>query len=312
MANQRFSRLPTKVQLADSTNEMLENLIINGVVTGTFYALLALGIVVVHKATNVINFAHGEMFMMAAFIAYAAHVVVGLDYLASVIFAVIAAGALGALTFWVAFRPLLREGMVSILLAMVGLSFVLKGVARHYLGGRGDYLSFPPAISIEPIFIGPAVVTSQQILGLVAAIIALAVFTGFFKWTRAGKSMRATADNSRAAMLVGVRVDRVRMLTFAISAALAGVAAVLMAPLTLIYPDMGFGLFVKGLAAATLGGLSSPIGAVVAGIVVGVAEQLAAGYIYSGVQEISGFIIVMIALIFFPSGLFKLGPERRV
>jgi branched-chain amino acid transport system permease protein len=102
------------------------------------------------------------------------------------------------------------------------------------------------------------------------------------------------------------------MATFAVGALLAGVAGVLMAPLTLIYPDMGFGLFVKALAAATLGGLNSLLGAVVAGLLIGVTEQLAAAYIYTGIQEISGFIIVMFTLILLPSGLFAARRERRV
>jgi branched-chain amino acid transport system permease protein len=290
---------------------MLENLLLNGFVTGTFYALLALGIVVVHKATNVINFTHGEMFMMGAFLAYAGYSVAGLNYFTAIILAVVGAGALGALTFLVAFRPLLREGLVTILLAMVGLSFIFKGLARHYLGGRGDYLPFPPAISSEPIEIGSIILSSQQLLGLATVVVLLASLAFFFEFTRVGKSMRATADNARAAMLVGVRVERIRLLTFGISAVLAGVAGVLMAPLTLIYPDMGFGVFGKALAAATLGGLNSLVGAVVAGILVGMIEQLAAGYIYTGIQEISGFLIVMFTLIFLPSGLFGTRAERR-
>jgi branched-chain amino acid transport system permease protein len=290
---------------------MLENLLFNGLVTGTFYALLALGIVVVHKATNVINFTHGEMFMMAAFLAYAGHSVVGLNYLTAIILAVLGSAALGALTYLVAFRPLLREGLVTILLAMVGLSFIFKGLARHYLGGRSDYLPFPPAISSEPIEVGTIILSSQQLLGLATAVVLLASLAIFFELTRVGKSMRATADNARAAMLVGVRIERIRMLTFGMSALLAGVAGVLMAPLTLIYPDMGFGVFVKALAAAALGGLNSLVGALVAGMLVGVIEQLAAGYIYTGIQEISGFIIVMFTLIFLPSGLFGTRAERR-
>lgn len=290
---------------------MLENLLLNGFVTGTFYALLALGIVVVHKATNVINFTHGEMFMMAAFLAYAGYNVVGLNYLVAITLAVLGAGLLGALTFTVAFRPLLRQGLVTILLAMVGLSYIFKGLARHYLGGRSDYLPFPPAISSDPIEIGNVVLSSQQLLGLATSIVLLGILAAFFELTRLGRSMRATADNPKAAILVGVRVDRIWMLTFSISALLAGVAGVLMAPLTLIYPDMGFGVFVKALAAAALGGMNSLMGAVVAGMLVGVVEQLAAGYIYTGIQEISGFLIVMFTLIFLPSGLFGMRAERR-
>ena len=166
---------------------MLENLLLNGFVTGTFYALLALGIVVVHKATNVINFTHGEMFMMAAFLAYAGYNVVGLNYLVAITLAVFGAGLLGALTFTVAFRPLLRQGLVTILLAMVGLSYIFKGLARHYLGGRSDYLPFPPAISSDPIEIGNVVLSSQQLLGLATSIVLLGILAAFFELTRLGR-----------------------------------------------------------------------------------------------------------------------------
>jgi branched-chain amino acid transport system permease protein len=290
---------------------MLENLVASGIVMGAFYALLALGIVIVHKATNVVNFAHGEMLMIAAFATYALHTQLGLNYGSALVIAIVAAGILGAVTFELSYRPLMKDGLVSILLAMVGLAFVLRGAARTLWGGKGDYLTLDPVLPSNPIFLGTIALVPQQLLALAGAGVAFAGLGILFMKTQLGKSMRATADNPKAALLLGVRVDRVRLYAFMMSAAIAGLTAVLMAPLTLIYPDMGFALFVKAFAAAALGGLNSPVGAVVGGLILGVVEQLGAGYIDSSLQQISGFLVIMFTLIFLPTGLFGATATRR-
>ena len=130
--------------------------------------------------------------------------------------------------------------------------------------------------------------------------------------TRAGKFMQATADNNKAAKLIGLRTDRVYMYTFGVGAAVAGAAAVLMAPLTLLYPDIGFVLFIKAFAAAVLGGLTSVAGAIVGGLIIGVIEQLAAGYIHTSMQEVAAFIVIIIVMVFIPNGLLGQKSVRKV
>jgi branched-chain amino acid transport system permease protein len=288
-------------------------LMATGVTTGALYALVALGIVVVFRATSIVNFAHGEMFMMGGFFAWTAHVMFGLPFVAAFSVAVIGAFALGILVYQVTFRPLARSGdQNAILLAMVGMSFMLKGVAREIWGGKGDYLTFPPLASPNPIDIFGIMIMSQQLIVLGAAIVVMVGFWLFFRYTRAGKFMQATADNTKAARLVGLRVDRVFMFTFGVGAAIAGAAATLMAPLTLLYPDVGFSLFIKGFAAAALGGLASIPGAIVGGFVLGIAEQLSANYIATGLQEVAAFILIFLVMIFIPQGLFGSPLRRRV
>ncbi len=124
--------------------------------------------------------------------------------------------------------------------------------------------------------------------------------------------MNATADNPKAARLVGLRVDRVYMYTFAVGGAVAAIAAVLMAPLTLLNPDMGFSLFIKGFAAAVLGGLTSLTGAIIGGAILGIAEQMSAGYVEPSLQEVAAFVIIMLVLIVAPNGLFGSRPPRAV
>ena len=293
--------------------EYLSYLVATGISTGALYALVALGIVVIYKATQVVNFAHGEMFMLGGFFAFTFHVMLGWPYLPSFALAVALAFGVGIAVDRVAFRPLMqRQTLVSVLLVMIGLSFVLKGVARWLWGGKGDYLTFPPLISPEPLSFAGIMVMSQQLVVLGAACAVMLAFALFFKLTRAGRFMQATADNPKAAKLVGLRIDRVYMYTFGVGSAVAAAAAVLMAPLTLLYPDIGFMLFIKAFAAAVLGGLTSIPGAVVGGFLIGIIEQLAAGYLHTAMQEVAAFIVIMIVMIFIPTGLFGLGRIRKV
>jgi branched-chain amino acid transport system permease protein len=291
---------------------MFSYLMATGITTGAFYALVALGIVIVYKSTEVVNLAHGELFMLGGMLAYTCHVMAGIPYLPSLLLAVAAAFVIGILTERIAYRSVLKHGLASVLVATIGISFILKGIARYLWGGKGDYLSFPPVVSPEPLQFGNIMIMSQQLVVLLAAIVVMVAFAIFFKRTRAGKWMQATASNPKAAMLCGLRIDRIYMYTFAVGAAVAGAAGVLMAPLTLLYPDVGFVLFIKGLAAAVLGGISSIPGAVVGGLLLGLIEQLAAGYLHSSLQDVVAFLVIMFALSFLPTGLLGARGVRKI
>ncbi|MBI3514608.1 MAG: branched-chain amino acid ABC transporter permease [Proteobacteria bacterium] len=292
---------------------MLGYLLFSGVTTGALYALVALGLVVVFKATTVVNFAHGDLFMIGGFLAYTLHVMLQVPYVPALALAVVLAFGVGMLTDRIAFRPLMKSNMVALVLATVGFSFMLKGIGRAIWGGRGDYLPFPPLVGFDPIMLpGDIVIIPQQLVVLAGALAVMLAFAAFFRLTRAGKMMQATADNAKAATLVGIRTERVYMLTFGVGAAVAAAAAALMAPLTLLYPDIGFALFIKGFAAAVLGGLTSLPGAVVGGVLVGVIESLAAGYIDSSFLDVSAFVVIMAVLVVKPTGLMGGRQLRRV
>jgi branched-chain amino acid transport system permease protein len=179
-------------------------------------------------------------------------------------------------------------------------------------GGKGDFIPFPPFVDAAPIRYGDMLIMPQQFIVLGAAILIMVVFAVFLRTTRAGKWMQATADNRRAARLVGIPVERVYLYTFGVGAALACAAAVLMAPITLLFPDMGLVLFFKAFAAAIFGGLTSLPGAVVGGLLIGVIETMAAGYIDTSLQDAAAFIVIMFALIFMPNGIFGVRGIRRV
>ena len=291
---------------------MLPYLLVSGLTTGSLYALVAMGLVVVYKATTVVNFAHGELFMIGGFLAYTFHVLLKLGYVVSLVLAVAAALVLGLVTERLAYRPLMRAPAISVVLAAVGFSFVLKGAARQIWGGLGDYMPFPPVVATPAITLGGLILVPQQLVVLAGALICMGLFTAFFTWTRTGKMMQATAENAKAARLVGIRVDRVYAFTWGVGAATAAAAAVLMAPLTFVYPDVGSPLLVKAFAAAVLGGFGSLPGAVLGGFSIGLIENLAGGYINTSFTDISAFLVIMLVLIVRPTGFFGPRAVRRI
>lgn len=291
---------------------MFGYLVATGITTGALYALVALGITIVYKSTRSLNFAHGDLFMICGFIAYTFHVMWGYPYVVSLFLAVVAGFAIGAVVERIAFRPVMDQGIASVLLATIGLSFVLKGIARGVWGGKGDFIPFPPLVQAPPLSLAGILVTPQQLIVLAGAIAVMIAFGLFFKYTRLGRMMQATADNAKAARLVGIRVGRVYMYTFAVGTAIAGAAAVLMAPITLLYPDIGFVLFIKSFAAAVLGGLNSIPGAVAGGFMIGLIETLSGGYISTNLQDVSSYIVIMLVLVFLPNGLFGGRTLRKV
>lgn len=284
----------------------------SGITSGALYALVGAGLALCYRTTGHINFSHGELFMIGGFLAFTFHVLWGLSYFPSLLLAVAGSFLLGLLTDRAVYRPLIKAQPLAMVLATVGFSFMLKGIGRYLWSGQGDVVPFPSPVSPAPVFVFNIPVFPQQVLVMASAAVCMVILTVFFLATRAGKSMQATADSQRAAYLAGIRVERVYAMTWGTGAALAGIAAVFMAPLTLLTPDVGFILLLKAFAATVLGGLGSMPGAVVGGLIVGIIEALAGTYIASSVQEVSPFVIIMVVLVVRPSGLFGARGTRRI
>jgi branched-chain amino acid transport system permease protein len=282
---------------------VLVNLLASGLANGGVYALVAMGLVVVYKATAVVNFAHGEGFMLAGFFAFSLFVGLGLPYLAALVIAVMGAALVGVATERLAFRPLIRASVVSLVLATTGFSFVLRGIARYVWGGKGTDTPFPPVASWAPVQLGELVLAPQHIVVMGGVGVTLLAFVLFFQRTRLGRMMRATAENQRAAALVGIRIERISSITWGVGLALGGIAAVLAAPLTLLYPDMGGPLLIKAFAAALLGGLGSLAGAVLGGLALGVIENLTGGYVDTSAVDVAPFVLIIVVLLIRPTGL---------
>ena len=287
----------------------LTYVITSGITSGALYALVAIGLVLGYRTSGHLNFAHGEFFMLGGYFAFSLHVLWGVPYLLSLVLAMAGGALLGLASDRIVFRPLIKAPPMAMVMATVALSFVLKGAARNIWGGEGEFVPFPPVVSPAPLEWAGLTVFPQQAVVLAAGLLAMALITIFFRYTRAGKSMQAVAENQRAAFLVGIRVERVYSATWAAAAGLATFAAVLMAPLTQLDPDIGFGLLLKAIAATVLGGLGNMPGAVIGGLLIGLSESFAAAYINSSAQDVSAFVVIMVVLAIRPTGLF--GPRGR-
>ncbi len=276
----------------------------SGLVTGSVYALLAVSAVIIFKATEVPNFALGEMMMAGAFFALLGLVRLGLPYLLVLPAAAFLSFALGAGFNAVVMRPIERRGgaIVTLVIATLGFAFVLKGAAR-LSGLANEPRSFPSLFGNTPVFLGDAVLTRQDISVLILAVAAMLAFYFLFNRTRMGRAMRAAGMNPRAATLVGIDLPRVRAMIWGLSGLLSGVAAILIAPKLLVTPDMG-GVAILAFSAAIIGGFGNLPGAVLGGFVVGIAENLVGTFISSNAIVVTPFVAIMIVLLLRPQGLF--------
>src|SRR6266540_974076 len=249
--------------------EILASQILSGLATGCVYALIALGFVLIFKATDVVNFAQGEFVMVSGFISYTLLIWCGLPY-------------------WLVF-------FVTIALS----------------GFMGVVLPLPTIFSKDPIRLGVLNFTAMDtgVIGF-SLVIMLALYL-FFKLTKTGTAMRATAQSQTAARLMGVSVTRIFSLTWAISAAVGGVAGVLIAPIIYLDPNLGF-IGVKAFAGAILGGFGSIPGAIVGGMLLGVLENLSGYFFNAGIKQVSTYILLILVLIVKPSGLFGAVAMKKV
>ncbi|MSP66567.1 MAG: branched-chain amino acid ABC transporter permease [Alphaproteobacteria bacterium] len=288
----------------------IATLLVAGLANGSLYSLMALGLVLVYKTQDVINFAHGEVLATGAFLGYTLYKVVGLPYPIAFVVAILLGGLLGGLIERIAFRPIAHHPHITLAMVTVGLSFALKGALRIPYGR--DIYVFPPLMGHTPIMVGATAISPQSIVTIVVALMLAGALFAFFAYTTMGKQMRATQQNITGAALVGINTGRIFSFTWALSCLIGAAAGVLAGPLSLLYPDMGTNYLLKGFAAAVLGGLESVPGAMVAGLIVGVIEMLFGGLISTAFQEVSAFFIIIIVLMFRPHGLFGQKPVHRV
>ena len=291
---------------------MLSVLVASGLANGLLYALMALGIVVLAKAADAVNFSHGDLVTLGGFVSFSVIVTGSMGPATALVAVVMVAIFVGAAMFGVLRTLLQPKYAASFLIATIGFSFLYRGVMRVVWGGQGDYLSVPPLTTSPPVILGQGavIIPAQQLIMMTGGLIILVLFAAFFRLTRIGLFMRAVADNPRAALIVGIPSGLVLSAALVLSVVVAAVAGFLLAPSTLLFPDLGFPLFTKGFAAAILGGITSLPGALVAGLIVGLIESLAAGYISSQIQDLSAFVVIFFTLLFLPRGLFG-GQQRR-
>ncbi len=248
-----------------------------------------------------VNFAQGELMMLGAFLAYTFISVLNLPFALGLLAAILSMAGIGALTERFAIRPMIGEPHFSVLMITIGLGFLFRASAGFIWGNEPKSLPTPYAgkiVEINNVIIGYENIVI--ILGTVALCCAMALF---FKFTTLGKAMQAASQNQLAAIYVGISVKRINSITWAISAAISAVAGILVAPVSLIDPQIGF-IGVKAFAAAIVGGFGSLPGAIIGGLMIGVGEQLAGLYLPAGFSEVTAYVILLAMLLVRPNGIF--------
>ena len=273
--------------------DQLAQYLASGLVVGGVYALIGLGFVIVYSVTRIINFAQGEFVALGALVMVTLHGQGGQGLSLGLAFAltVVLVAALGGLLQRVAIHPIRHAPPLAVLILTIGASIAIRGGALIVWGT--DPFALPPFSPGPPWRIGGAMVVRQGVWVLAVAGVAFALLWFFFTRTYAGTALRACAVNPRGARLMGIRVDRMACLAFALSGALGAIAGAVIAPITYATYDMGLTLGLKGFVAAVLGGLVSPPGAIAGGFLLGVLESLSAGLVSSGYKDAVAFLILI-------------------
>ncbi|MCA0849425.1 branched-chain amino acid ABC transporter permease [Salipiger thiooxidans] len=289
--------------------DALLQFLFSGLTVGAVYALVALGFTIIYNASDVVNFAQGEFVMLGGMITVFAYQA-GLPLPLAALLAILVTSAIGVALNKLAIEPARGAPVVSLIIITIGASIVIRGATQLVFDKQLH--RFPSFSGDDPIHVLGATILPQSLWVIGGA---LAVFVGlwiFFTRTLTGKAVLATANNRVAAQLVGINTGWVMTLSFGLSAAIGAFAGVLVTPITLVGYDVGVALALKGFAAAMLGGMGNPKGALVGGLLLGCFEALTAGYLSSQYKEAVAFIVILGVLFVMPQGLFGRKSTERV
>ncbi len=282
---------------------MIYQQMINGLMLGASYSLVAIGYTLIFGVLNLLYFAHGEVFMVGAFVGLYLVILADANIYVALLGAMIATAALGVFAVFVAVRPVSKDYPLAPLISTIGLTIVLQNMAIYIFGGQ--HLGFPETIKQELYQFGPITISSVQIFILVVAVALMAFLWLFIEHSKMGRAIRAVAENHETAALLGVNVNRVVLVTFIIASGIAGIAGVLDGiKNSAISHFMGLQVAVKGLVVMLLGGLGNVLGAMVGGLLLGMIEILSSAYIGTTERDFFTFAILILILVYRPTGLF--------
>lgn len=287
------------------------NLVLFGLTDGVIYAAVALGLVLIFRATRAINFAQGAMATITTYIAVTL-IDKGLSYWIALLGAIVSGFIIGAIAERVFMRPVERRSPLNAVIVAIGLLIALEAAAGMIWGAK--YRQFPSYFSIVGFRVGHSRIafSNFDLYVLVSVAIIMVLLVLLFRYTDLGLKMRAAAFAPETARLLGVRVGRMLTLGWALAVALGAVAGVLLAPQVLLYPNNMDVVNIYGFVAAILGGLDSPIGAVVGGLAMGLIVSLVGGYLGSSLEAMGALVILLVVLVIRPEGLFAQRSARRV
>lgn len=281
--------------------EFVPQLVVSGIAAGSLYALVAIGLVLIYKATEIVNFAQGESVTVGAYMGWLLVTEYHLPYFPAIAAVMVGSALLGMIVERVAYRPLIKSPAFTVILASLAVGIIIKNVLR--LIWQDTPRTISGAMSAEPLEIWGVFITPERLVIMVVVALIVAALGLFFRYTRLGKAMRATAQSQDAAALMGISVSGIFSKSWAMGSALGGIAGVLIAPLVGINTELGV-VLIPGFVAAIVGGFTSIPGAIVGGIIVGVLENFAGVFISSSFKQVISFVVLIAVLMIKPSGLF--------
>ncbi|MGI9382988.1 MAG: branched-chain amino acid ABC transporter permease [Methyloligellaceae bacterium] len=275
---------------------------LNALILGGTYALLGIGLTLVFGIMRVVNFTHGELYAFGAYMMFMWVMLLDVNFFMALVLAVLLGAALGALIEFVLLRPLRGAHIDTTMLIMIGAWIALQNTEQLVWSGIAKSINSPfPA---EPLVLGPVSIAWSRVFVFVVAMLLIAGAYAVIHRTKLGKAMRATFQDRETAALMGVQISWVNTATFALGSGLAAAAGALLGPIFVVYPTMGDLAALKSFAIVILGGLGNVAGATIGGFILAGIEELGAGYISSGYRDAMGFLLIIIILIFRPTGLF--------
>jgi branched-chain amino acid transport system permease protein len=284
--------------------------VVSGIASGSLFAILALAIVMIYRSTDVLNFAQGEMALFSTFIAWT--FLTRMDFWPALFLSLLVAAAMGAALERFVLRHVEEAPVLNAVIVTLGLFTAFSGLSLTVWG------SLPKSFGPFSVFKGPAIDLGPASIGqahvgvLIAAVVIMALLYLLFQRTKLGLAMRAVAQNRTASRLVGIRVDQMLSIGWGLSAAVGAVAGVLVAQISGLSLSLMFDVLLYAFAAAVLGGLDSPVGAIVGGLAIGIIKNLAGTYIDPGVDATTAFIVIVLVLMIRPTGIFGRRVLRRV
>ena len=288
--------------------------LINGISLGSVYAMIALGYTMVYGIAKMLNFAHGDVIMIGAFVIYTAMSSLGVSPLVGILMAVILCTVLGVVIERIAYKPLRNAGSpLAVLITAIGVSYLLQNVALLVFGA--DTKAFKSVVGIDPLSLaeGQLVVSGETIVTIIACVVIMIGLTSFVKYTKAGRAMVAVSEDRGAAQLMGINVNGTIALTFAIGSGLAAIAgALLCSAYPALSPYTGSMPGIKAFVAAVFGGIGSIPGAMIGGILLGVIENLSKAYISSQLSDAIVFSVLIIVLVVRPTGILGKKIQEKV
>jgi branched-chain amino acid transport system permease protein len=281
--------------------------LINGLRTGSIYALIALGYSMVYGIAKMINFAHGDIIMVGAYALYVFVVLLNMPVIVAVLFTIGLCALLGITIERIAYKPLRKAPSLAVLITAIGVSFFLQNAALLIFSANPK--PFESIVNVEPIIIGDVTIAGITMVTLLVTLVTMIILTLFINKTKAGSAMRAVSEDKGAAQLMGINVNRTISMTFAIGSALAAIAGILfLSQYQSLKPTMGALPGIKAFVAAVLGGIGSVPGAMLGGILLGIIESISKAYISSELSDAIVFGVLILVLLLKPSGL--LGKKR--